>query len=216
MPLATVVVPTVIVPAEAEMVQVPPSAQFWPLTVVELFTSTVFGTVPAPATVPLNVGEARVRPETVEAVPPNDTAVEPIVTLELASTVFGTVPAPATVPLNVGEARVRPETVEAVPPNDTAVEPIVTLELASELLPMLDSVFDDPEMVLFVNVSVVARATSVSVAAGIVRTLDPKAPVVGWSVIEPDVALLKAIVPTTEPATPKLGVAVLPNVPALL
>jgi hypothetical protein len=103
-----------------------------------------------------------------------------------------------------------------VPPSAIDCPPMVIDELVSELLPMLDSVFDDPEMVLFVNVSVVARATSVSVAAGIVRTLDPKAPVVGCKVIAPDVALLKAIVPTTEPATPKLGVAVLPNVPALL
>jgi hypothetical protein len=90
------------VPADVEIVHVPPKAQFWPLTVVELFTKTEFGTVPAPATVPVNVGEARVRPETVEAVPPNDTAVEPIVTVELASTVFGTVPAPETVPVKTG------------------------------------------------------------------------------------------------------------------
>ncbi len=110
MPLAIVVVPTVIVPADAEIVHVPPKAQFWPLTVVAL--------------------------------------------------------------------------------------------LVREALPILVRVFVDPEIDLFVNVSVVARATSVSVAAGIVRTLDPKAPVVGCKVIAPDVALLNASDPTDDPAVP--------------
>jgi hypothetical protein len=73
-PLAIVVVPTVTVFADAEIVHVPPKAQFWPLTVVAL--------------------------------------------------------------------------------------------LVREALPILVRVFVDPEMVLFVNVSVVARATSVSVAVG--------------------------------------------------
>jgi hypothetical protein len=43
-PPAIVVVPTVIVPADADMVQVPPRAQFWPLTVVTEFAKAAFGT----------------------------------------------------------------------------------------------------------------------------------------------------------------------------
>jgi hypothetical protein len=44
------------VPADVEIVHVPPKAQFWPLTVVELFTKTEFGIVPAPETVPVKTG----------------------------------------------------------------------------------------------------------------------------------------------------------------
>ena len=47
--------------------------------------------------------------------------------------------------------------------------PRVTEELVSELLPILERVFDDPLIVLFVNVSVVARPTNVSVEVGNVR-----------------------------------------------
>ena len=36
MPLATLVTPTLMVPADAVMVQVPPRAQFWPFTVVDV------------------------------------------------------------------------------------------------------------------------------------------------------------------------------------
>ena len=69
----------------------------------------------------------------------------------------------------VGVVNVKPAIVAAVPPKDTDVLPIVTLEFVRLALAMLDSVFDDPLIVLLVNVSVVARPTKVSVVAGKVK-----------------------------------------------
>ena len=69
----------------------------------------------------------------------------------------------------VGVVNVKPAIVAAVPPKDTDVLPIVTLEFVRLALAMLDSVFDDPLIVLLVRVSVVARPTKVSLAVGSVK-----------------------------------------------
>ena len=53
--------------------------------------------------------------------------------------------------------------------------------------------------------AVVAR---VPVAAGSESVFDPRAPVTGANVTDPEVALAKATDPTTDPATPNVGVAV--------
>ena len=54
---------------------------------------------------------------------------------------------------------------------------------------MFDSVLEEPLIVLFVSVSVVARPTRVSVAAGSVRV--PEAIAVGLRVVDPEVAPLR-------------------------
>ena len=61
---------------------------------------------------------------------------------------------------------------------------------------------------MFVNACDAANTAIVSVAAGNVRTADPSAPVVGCNVIDPVVRLANASVPSVEPATPNVGVAV--------
>jgi hypothetical protein len=70
---------------------------------------------------------------------------------------------------SVGEVSVRPAMVEAVPPRLTAVDPMVTLEFVSAAFPMFVTVFAEPLMLLLVRVSVEARPTRVSVAAGSVN-----------------------------------------------
>ena len=57
-PLATVVVPGVIVPADADMVHVEPSVQVWPLTVVAAFTRSALVTSPVAVNAPVMVGLA--------------------------------------------------------------------------------------------------------------------------------------------------------------
>jgi hypothetical protein len=66
----------------------------------------------------------------------------------------------------VGVAIVTLVSVDAVAPKLIDVEPIVMFELVSEPLPMFVIVFVEPDMDLFVNVSVVARPTKVSVDVG--------------------------------------------------
>jgi hypothetical protein len=81
------------------------------------------------------------------------------------------------------------------PPSDTALPLMVTDEFVSDPLAMLVSVLLAPLIVLFVSVSVVARPTSVSVAAGKVRT--PEAAAVATMLVDPEVA--PAIVKPPEP-----------------
>ena len=52
-PLATVVVPTVTVPADAVIVHVDPSVQGWPFTVVEAFVNALFGILDSVLAAPL-------------------------------------------------------------------------------------------------------------------------------------------------------------------
>ena len=66
----------------------------------------------------------------------------------------------------VGVAIVTLVNVDAVEPKLIEVEPIVILELVNEPLPMFVSVFVEPDIDLFVNVSVVVRPTNVSVLVG--------------------------------------------------
>ncbi len=74
---------------------------------------------------------------------------------------------PVRAPTNAVEVtEVSPAKVVTVAPRLTSVEPIVTLLFVREALPTFDSVFDAPLIVLLVNVSVVARPTSVSVLVG--------------------------------------------------
>lgn len=58
--------------------------------------------------------------------------------------------------------------------------------------------------VLFVKTSGVALPTAVSVAAGIDQVTLPRAPVTGRIEIVPEVAFLRSIPPTDEPATPNI------------
>ena len=107
-----------------------------------------------------------------------------------------------------------------LPPREMLVPLTVTDELVSELLPMFDNVLLAPLMVLFVSVSVVARPTSVSVAAGKVRVLLP-ATAVATRPIVPLVAPANVGVPvnagdalrTTDPAVPVMVYS--PMTPAL-
>ena len=59
-----------------------------------------------------------------------------------------------------------PAIVVALPPKLIDVVPTVTAELERLELPMFDNVFELPDMVLFVSVSVVALPTNVSVDVG--------------------------------------------------
>ena len=59
-----------------------------------------------------------------------------------------------------------PAIVVALPPKLIDVVPTVTAELERLELPMFDNVFELPDIVLFVSVSVVALPTSVSVDVG--------------------------------------------------
>ena len=59
-----------------------------------------------------------------------------------------------------------PAIVVDVAPKLIDVEPTVTAELERLELPILDNVFEAPEIVLFVSVSVVALPTNVSVDVG--------------------------------------------------
>ena len=68
--------------------------------------------------------------------------------------------------VNVGLVKVTPVNVVTVAPKATLVDPIVTVELVNAAFPMLVSVLVDPLIDLFVNVSVVARPTNVSVLVG--------------------------------------------------
>ena len=68
--------------------------------------------------------------------------------------------------VNVGLVNVTPVNVVTVAPKATLVDPIVTVELVNAAFPMLVSVLVDPLIDLFVNVSVVARPTNVSVLVG--------------------------------------------------
>jgi hypothetical protein len=81
------------------------------------------------------------------------------------------------------------------PPSDTALPLMVTDEFVSDPLAMLVSVLLAPLIVLFVSVSVVARPTRLSVAAGKVRT--PEATAATTMLVDPDVA--PAIVKPPEP-----------------
>ncbi len=70
-----------------------------------------------------------------------------------------------------------------------------------------------PSMLLLVSVSVVARPTNVSVAAGIDSVTVPSAPVTGRKAIVPVVALLN-VSELAVPETPSTGVAVPVRLPA--
>ena len=66
--------------------------------------------------------------------------------------------------------------------------------------PAILSVFDALSSVLFVSVSVVARATIVSVADG--RVSVPVAAAADWTFVPPDVPPAKVTDPAADPATP--------------
>jgi hypothetical protein len=68
--------------------------------------------------------------------------------------------------LITGAVNVSPATVEDVPPSAVDVLPIVTVLLVKALFPILVNVLVEPLILLFVNVSVVAFPTSVSVLVG--------------------------------------------------
>src|SRR5882672_9479202 len=80
---------------------------------------------------------------------------------------------------------------------------MLSLEASDQTIPPLDAT-----KLLFVPPFASANPANVSVMAGMVRTDEPSAPVAGCSVIEPVVRFLNPSVPTTLPATPRMGVDV--------
>ena len=114
----------------------PPSDTLNPLTVIVEFVSPEFGIV---ATLEITPAEVVV---TYPAVPRGS----------------------VTVPVNVGEAFVASPDTD--PPSGIAEPFILIEELVRLELAILEIVFDEPEIVLFVSVSLVPRPTSVSVDVG--------------------------------------------------
>jgi len=145
-----------------------------PLTPVEIGNPVAFVNVPddgVPKAPPLTTNAPDEPVFTAKAVatpvPKPETPVligNPVV---LVKTPLDGVPSAGVV--NVGLVNVTPANVVTVAPKATLVDPIVTVELVRAELPMLVKVFVDPLMDLFVNVSVVALPTKVSVLVGSVN-----------------------------------------------
>jgi len=105
-------------------------------------------------------------PEIVEFVSPafGIVATLEITPAEVVVTYPEVVSGSVTVPVNVGEAFVASPDID--PPSETAVPFMLIEEFVRLELAILEIVFDKPEIVLFVSVSLVARPTRVSVDVG--------------------------------------------------
>ena len=104
-----------------------------------------------------------------------------------------------------------------LPPREMLVPLTVTEEFVRELFPIFDRVLPEPLIVLLVNVSVVARPTSVSVEVGRVSvpvlTMLLKDGVVNVGLVAR--TLLPVPVLASSPTVPALSYNTLPDVPPL-